>query len=83
MQIFVKPANIIKDNKMLNTLTFFVNKNELISSLFEKIRDRLDLSVGIYLIYAGKCLEENRRVNDYFIMENSTIILNVRPIFNN
>ena len=40
MQIFVKPTNLVINNQMMNTLTFDINENELVSSLLEKILRR-------------------------------------------
>ena len=43
MQVFVKPTNLVVNNKIMNTLTFELNENELVSSLIEKIKSRLNL----------------------------------------
>ena len=80
MQIFVKPTNLVINNEMMHTLTFDINENELVSSLLGKILRRLNLPVHIYLIYSGKCLEGNKKISDYFITKESTILLNVKPI---
>jgi hypothetical protein len=79
MQIFVKPANIIKDNKMLNTLTFTVNNYDTLNLLLERISERINIqSKYIYLLYAGKVLQEDKSISFYPIQNNSTIFANIR-----
>lgn len=81
MQVFVKPTNLVVNNKIMNTLTFELNENELVSSLIEKIKSRLNLDFHMYLIYGGKCLEGNRKISNYYIRKESTILMNVKPKF--
>ena len=52
MQIFVKVTNLIKNNNLMNTLTFTVNKYDTLNLLLERISERINIqSKYIYLLY--------------------------------
>ena len=55
MQIFVKVTNLIKNNNLMNTLTFTVNKYDTLNLLLERISERINIqSKYIYLLYPQK-----------------------------
>ena len=82
MQIFVKPTNIIKNNETMNTLTCTIKKNDNIFLLLKKVSEKIKIPINkMYLVYSGKNLEMNRRINEYNIYENSTIYLHIRINF--
>ena len=79
MQIFVKVTNLIINNNLMNTLTFTVNKYDTLNLLLERISERINIqSKYIYLLYAGKVLQEDKSISFYPIQNNSTIFANIR-----
>jgi hypothetical protein len=72
MQIFLKTLNG-------ETVTFDVNSNDEILSLYKKIEEKLNIPIETQrLIYSGRQLEQNRLFSDYKIEKESTLHLVLR-----
>lgn len=82
MQVFVKPTNLIKNNETMNTLICTIKNDDNIFFLLKKVSNKIKVPIcKMYLVYSGKNLEMNRRINEYNIYENSTIYLHIRINF--
>ncbi|CAG8487849.1 3258_t:CDS:1 [Acaulospora morrowiae] len=58
-----------------NTCPFFVSSNDTVSTLKQKIHDKLDIGIGIRLICRSRQLEDDKKLCDYNIEPGQTIHL--------